>query len=58
MSNIFKVRNYIQAMATAVDNYEHGRKDLEYLERVLKGRVEYIVDAIEAEKRSTEPREE
>ena len=57
MSNMFKVRNHIQAMATALDNYEYGRKNLEYLERILKGRVEYIVDAIEAEKRSTEPRE-
>ena len=54
---MFKVRNHIQAMATALDNYEYGRKNLEYLERILKGRVEYIVDAIEAETRSTEPRE-
>ena len=54
----FKIKNHIQAMATAVGNYEYGRKSIGYLEDVLKTQVEYIVDALEAEKRSRKPKEE
>lgn len=52
MSNLFKVRNYLQSMITALDNVEHGRMPIEHFEEVFETRVEYITSLVQAEKRA------
>lgn len=58
MSNTFKIRNHIQSLIIALDNYEYGRVPLERFEGSFEVNIEYIRDAIEVEKRATEAREE
>lgn len=52
MSNLFKIKNHIQAIMTALDNHEHGRMPLNYFEDVFEGRVETVRDLIHAEYRN------
>lgn len=49
MSQLFKARNYLQSIMTALDNVEHGRMPVKHLEDVFEDRVESIRNLIHAE---------
>jgi hypothetical protein len=57
MSNLFKVRNHLQSIMTALDNHEHGRMPLSYFEEVFESKVETVRDLIQAEQRGCERKE-
>lgn len=57
MSNLFKIRNHLQSIMTALDNHEHGRMPLSYFEDVFEGKVETVRDLIHAEYRTNERKE-
>lgn len=52
MTNLQKFRRRLQSIGTALDNHEHGRMPLDYLENVFEENIEAMRNLIHAQYRA------